>query len=209
MKILAHRGYWHRSEEKNTPEAIARAFENGYGIETDVRDACGKLVISHDMPHGQEMTLESLLELASQYAFKPSLALNIKSDGLANSVKEICKKYPSTNYFFFDMSVPDMRGYIKNKQPVFTRLSEVERAPVWLTQSAGVWLDAFESEWYGEKIIEQYLKMNIDICVVSSELHGRNQDQLWKMLSSFKDHSGMMICTDFPQSAEKIFTGNI
>ena len=49
MKILAHRGAWNTSDEKNTVLAIKRAFCHGWGIETDVRDYCGKLVISHDI----------------------------------------------------------------------------------------------------------------------------------------------------------------
>ena len=38
MKILAHRGFWMNESEKNSREAIKRAFDYGFGIETDLRD---------------------------------------------------------------------------------------------------------------------------------------------------------------------------
>jgi hypothetical protein len=71
------------------------------------------------------------------------------------------------------MSIPDTRAYFKAGIPVFTRVSEVERNPAWLEQSAGVWLDAFESEWYGMTDILSLLRAGKRVCVVSSELHGR------------------------------------
>ena len=50
MKILAHRGFWADEEEKNTLSAFGKAFDSGFGIETDIRDRNGELVISHNPP---------------------------------------------------------------------------------------------------------------------------------------------------------------
>lgn len=47
MELLAHRGYWSNGIPGNSPEALKRALECGYGIESDVRDYDGTLVISH------------------------------------------------------------------------------------------------------------------------------------------------------------------
>ena len=52
MQILSHRGLWHSSMERNTKDAFVRSFDAGLGTETDLRDICGKIVVSHDMPHG-------------------------------------------------------------------------------------------------------------------------------------------------------------
>ena len=60
-KILAHRGFWQSEDEKNTKVAFERAFDNGFGIETDLRDIKGTIVISHNMPTGDEMTFEEVL----------------------------------------------------------------------------------------------------------------------------------------------------
>ena len=49
-KILAHRGIWSDSKSANHPEALTRALEMGFGIETDLRDRNCELVVSHDPP---------------------------------------------------------------------------------------------------------------------------------------------------------------
>ena len=55
VEILAHRGFWKKESEKNTQIAFERAFDKGFGIETDLRDIKGEIVISHNMPVGGEM----------------------------------------------------------------------------------------------------------------------------------------------------------
>ena len=55
MIILSHRGYWKSEEERNQEVAFHHSFDLGYGTETDIRDIQGKLVISHDMPQGNEI----------------------------------------------------------------------------------------------------------------------------------------------------------
>ena len=49
LKIIAHRGFWLEKSEQNSLKAFKKAFENGFGVETDVRDFNGELVISHDI----------------------------------------------------------------------------------------------------------------------------------------------------------------
>ena len=171
MKIISHRGYWKTAEEKNSALAFKRSFELGFGTETDVRDAVGKLVISHDMPNGKEMAVADFLALASSEARGQRLlvALNIKADGLAHHLNEEVKNYPDLDCFVFDMSVPDMRGFFSTDIPVFTRMSEVEREPAWLERAAGVWLDSFDGEWYQREDIQRLLDTGLRVCVVSSE----------------------------------------
>ena len=81
MKILSHRGFWRKAAEKNKLVAFTHSFSLGFGTETDVRDFDGELVISHDIPNGEEMRFRDFLELAelSQCDEKLPLALNINS----------------------------------------------------------------------------------------------------------------------------------
>ena len=76
IEIIAHRGWWKVEDEKNTKIAFERAFDNGFGIETDLRDIKGEIVISHNMPKGNEMSFEDLLKLLDSRDL--TLALNIK-----------------------------------------------------------------------------------------------------------------------------------
>ena len=56
--IIAHRGYWKNENEKNKKAAFERAFDCGFGVETDLRDIKGEIVISHNMPLGDEISFE-------------------------------------------------------------------------------------------------------------------------------------------------------
>lgn len=204
MRILSHRGYWKKENEKNTRAAFVRSFELGFGTETDVRDCQGRLVVSHDVPEGGEMLFEDLLSLATKSGNSLTLALNVKADGLAAAVQKALSAYPQLNYFVFDMSIPDMRSYLAAGMPVYTRMSEVER-PTWLDQAVGVWLDAFDDEWYDSQQISEMLTGGKNVCVVSSELHGRPHDNLWAMLKKFVQQDNLLLCTDFPEEAACYF----
>ncbi|MCK5347159.1 MAG: hypothetical protein KAR20_27305, partial [Candidatus Heimdallarchaeota archaeon] len=107
MLILSHRGCWKRDEEKNMPSAFKRSFNLGFGTELDVRDYCGRLVISHDIPDSESMDFKTLLEVYCEFDKGLSLAINIKADGLQKLLLDLLNEYQIENYFVFDMSVPD------------------------------------------------------------------------------------------------------
>lgn len=207
MKIISHRGYWHSSSEKNSITAFNRSFSLGYGTETDVRDCCGDLYISHDMALGTEMRLDELLAIARTTVLgEPlTLALNIKADGLAVALANQIRVNPDLDCFVFDMAVPDMRSYFQAGVPVFTRMSEVERVPVWLDQAAGVWLDSFGPEWYVADDIYALLDQGKRVCVVSAELHGRANQALWELLLPLSHLDSIILCTDMPEMASHYF----
>lgn len=210
MKIISHRGYWLEESEKNTTVAFERSFGLGFGTETDVRDCMGTLVISHDMPSGNEQTLEKFLAFAAGYAQAESpltLALNIKADGLADMLAEQLSGYPQLDCFVFDMAVPDMRSYIKSGIPAFTRMSEAEVEPAFLSSAEGVWLDAFENEWYDTRTIEDLVSMGKKVCIVSPELHGRPHMGAWRVLSDLVVTDQVILCTDKPKDALAYFQG--
>ncbi len=193
--------------EKNTSIAFTRALENGFGIETDFRDLNGDLVISHDLPRGDEMPIREFVNLYAATRNDGLMALNIKADGLQSLVKKMAKDLGIQNYFAFDMSVPDMRGYFSEGIPTFTRLSEYEQSPAFLNKSTGVWLDAFEGEWYDLPIINGLLEKNKQVAIVSPELHGRGHGELWNFIKKnhLQQNPLISLCTDFPLEAKEYF----
>ncbi len=204
MMVLSHRGYWLDANEKNTVAAFTRSFNLMFGTETDIRDRNGTLVISHDMPTGKEMSLTDFLSLVGQSNLP--LALNIKADGLVHALKEILLNANISNWFVFDMSIPDMRSYLQAGVSVFVRMSEVERTPAWLDQSQGIWLDNFSDKpWYDAEFIENILNSGKKVCIVSPELHGQNIEPLWSLLLPISKHPNLMICTDYPERARQYF----
>ena len=209
MELLAHRGFWTHRRDANSIEALLKAIDAGYGIETDIRDYDGRLVISHDVPDSKSLPLSEFIDAVSDRpnASSVSFAWNIKSDGLQSLFSEILPRELRNKSFVFDMAVPDMRGYLALGCNVYTRFSEVEPVPSYFDQSQGVWLDSFGNEWFDEHTIIQLRKDGKSVCVVSSELHGRDYASLWSMLNSIEDRKGLMLCTDFPAEAQDFFRG--
>lgn len=205
MKILSHRGYWKNESEKNTKNAFLRSFELGFGTETDVRDSSGNLVISHDPATGCEMLFRDFLSLCPDGV---TLALNIKADGLARKIKEELSFFSKIDWFVFDMSIPDMRDHLEEKNSVFARVSEVELDPPWIDKCDGVWVDSFEGLWFDRVKIDQLLMLGKKICIVSPELHKRDYLPLWnllKLVPEYINEDKLLLCTDFPEDAQNFF----
>jgi hypothetical protein len=208
MRILSHRGYWLSYEEKNTETAFHRSFGLGFGTETDIRDCAGSLVVSHDPPNGSELPLFRLLELVADYDQALPLALNIKSDGIGARVAQACETAGLTNWFTFDMSVPDLRAQLQLGIKAYTRMSELELAPPLLSSAAGVWLDSFTADtWFTPKTISNLLNQGKQVCLVSPELHGSPHQALWSTLIEANLHraQGLSLCTDLPVNAKTFF----
>jgi hypothetical protein len=208
MIIISHRGYWKNSAEKNTIKAFRRSFKFGFGTETDIRDYNGELVISHDIPNGDNITFENFLEIYKELNDSLPLALNIKSDGLQHKIKNLLDKFNIENYFLFDMSVPDGILYIKENLITYTRQSEYENPPAYYQFAYGVWLDQFNYDWLTEEVIKNHFNNNKKICLVSPELHNRDYREYWiklKEIGSAVDISKIMLCTDHPEEARVYF----
>ncbi len=211
MLIISHRGYWKTQDEQNKASSFERSLSLGFGIETDIRDFRGELVISHDIGDEASMSLEKFFELYKHYETDLSLALNIKSDGLQSKLKKMIEFYDIENYFCFDMSVPDGLLYLKQSMDVFTRQSEYEENPSFYSEAVGVWMDEFCEHWIDEKIIGQHIKNQKRVVIVSPELHKRDHMKEWAhyremaRLSLFKNH--LILCTDFPELARSYFDG--
>jgi len=205
MIIISHRGYWKEPSQKNSILSFKNSFNLGCGTETDVRDHAGELVISHDPPLGNEIKLSEFLNLLKGTNYP--LALNIKSDGLAKKINDVMTLSQHSNWFVFDMTIPDMQSHLTHNNPVYTRLSDIETQPYNIDRAIGIWLDAFYSDGWQLAQIDFWLKKNKKVCVVSPELHGRDHYPFWSklLLSSSLHHSNLALCTDHPEKAQKFF----
>jgi glycerophosphoryl diester phosphodiesterase len=199
-QILAHRGLWSRPEQKNSRDALVLALSRGFGLETDIRDHDGELVISHDPPRAGGLRLGDLLDDYRRLDARGTLALNIKSDGLAEELGRMLRSCGIERYFVFDMSVPDMLHYQRRKMRFFSRRSDLEPHVAALDACAGIWLDAFQSDWYKSDAILELLAASKHVAVVSPELHGRDRQGVWQMLRQIPDPAEQLLCcTDFPE----------
>jgi hypothetical protein len=207
LDIIAHRGFWTVSDEKNTIEAFKLALENGFGIETDLRDFNGQIVISHDIPTACATTFEEFMILVRKYS-PQTLSLNIKSDGLQELAQKDLDNY--SKYFFFDMSIPDTLGYAKSKLTFYTRCSDIEEYPALLNESDGIWLDNFSSNHLDIDSLSRFLDLNKKVVLVSPELHTFEYKPYWNQLLNYlKSNPGKAsnigLCTDKPLDAKEFF----
>lgn len=201
MKIISHRGYWRDLAEKNTEEAFRRSFGLGFGTQTDVRDCAGELVISQDPPQGGEMRLADFLALHGSSPLP--LAINVRAAGLAPALSRAMAGVPC--WFAFDCCVPDLREHLHARNPVLTRMSEIEPVPALLHRCAGLWLDAFGEDWIGAPLVEEMLVVGKWVFVVSPELHQRDPGPCWAILEAFRSREKLILCTAQPERARAHF----
>lgn len=207
MQILSHRGFWQSLDERNKKEAFIRSFDAGMGTETDLRDICGKIVISHDMPKGDEISFEEVLQIMNGRNLP--LALNIKADGQAEAIKTLLSKYNHTNYFCFDMSIPDMVVQVNSGVTVFTGKSDILADAVLFDKTDGIWLDSFYSDWFSSQDIDDLIDYGKKVCIVSADLHKRNTEKQWNIVKNCEsfNNDSLLLCTDKPLEAKEFFYG--
>ncbi|BCK25592.1 TPA: hypothetical protein ACMD15_002774 [Vibrio cholerae] len=209
MEIISHRGYWKLIEEKNKCLAFQRSFSMGFGTETDVRDYNGELVISHDIPSGNEMSLDDFFKLYNASNCQGTLALNIKSDGLYKKILCSLENNNINNYVVFDMSVPDSLGYLKLGINILSRFSEYESENALWSKSEGIWFDSFEGNNLDFFVISKVISSNLRAFIVSPELHNREHLTLWAELKTYlntcQNSEQIVLCTDIPEEARVYF----
>lgn len=124
-------------------------------------------------------------------------------------LRDCLAKFSISNYFTFDMSVPQMLSYRDAGLSFFTGQSDIQPSPVLYDEAAGIWADCFTStDWITSSIISGHIRNGKRICFVSPELHGRNDYYaFWEKLKGWDDDEALMLCTDFPDEAYEFFTG--
>lgn len=207
MPSLAHRGLWTDLSERNSLQAFRDAFAHGWGVELDVRDLDGRLVISHDPPAAGALGFDEVIDAYRAAGCPGRIAVNVKADGLAGAIAEALRDVGHDHWFAFDMSVPDMLHYVRAGLPVFTRHSDVEPAPALYGKVAGVWLDDFAGGFIERPTIERHLDKGKRVAIVSPELHGRDRDAVWSQWRRWDlwDRDDVMLCTDHPTAAAEVF----
>jgi len=209
IEILAHRGCWLQASEQNTLTAFEMAFRSGFGIELDVRDELGSLIVSHDISGGTSCHLSDVIALYLDLCSCSTIAVNIKSDGLASMIKDLFKSYGVRQYFVFDMSIPDTMAYLSDPDiPTYIRRSELEDYPKLTKQADGIWVDELTTTWLRRNSILHMISDGVPVALVSPELHHRTHVGLWEILKDVCSDTTadvLKLCTDFPFEAHDYF----
>lgn len=211
MNILSHRGLWHSPKEKNTFNSLIEALNQGFGIETDLRDFEGEIQISHDPILEPQVKLTTLLQAYRASNSRGALALNIKADGLLTKLQKFLQEYAVEEYFIFDMSIPQLFEAKQIGLSFFTRFSDIEPFPLIEYEScSGVWFDSFYGRYDNNffQKIQEVLENNKKVALVSPELHGRPYKKFWDELRTrqIDKLSNVFLCTDLSLNAKDYFS---
>ena len=216
FEIIAHRGIWTKVEEQNSPLSLRNALSKGFGIETDLRYFNNEIIISHDPITKNSIGTDFFIELLDYYVKINSnscLAINIKCDGIVNTIHKKILERKIKNYFFFDMTIPDLISSHKlGCKNLFARHSSFEVSYLLHSMTSGVWVDFFDGIFNLDEELKCAFRNFKQFTFVSPELHGYNEqivNTFWTALKfqikELSENKRIMICTDFPSRANTFF----
>jgi hypothetical protein len=187
MLLIAHR--------INTVAQLAQVPAH-YGVELDLRDADGRLILQHDPFQSGEDFEEYLKHWRHRL-----MILNVKSERIEPRVLELVKQYRVQDYFFLDCSFPMIRHLIGlGEHRIAVRFSEFEPLESALALAGKVdwaWIDCFtrmplDGRSYG--LLRRYFKL----CGVSPELQGRPVETITDYSRQLAGFPLDAICTKRP-----------
>jgi hypothetical protein len=221
MHILAHRANLsgaRAAQEENHVIDCQHAFEYGFGVETDIRVADGRGLLSHDsQPYHPQRDLLAALQTMETFYHKGNTApqaLNVKDEAGVLLLLEALPHFPCVrdHCFLFDFELAftaeqadQLMRLCRKSVAVAPRLSERESslAACLAAGYSDIWLDEWEQDWIDDKIVRQLQAARIRVHVVSPDLHtqhGRAVD--WQHLrcrwNAFAKMGVDSICTDYP-----------
>lgn len=167
MEYIAHR--------VNTLNEL-RKLPSEYGVELDLRDSLeGNIYIQHN-PFESGEDFESYLK---EY-HHGTMILNIKSERIELRILDLMEKYNIKKYFFLDSSFP-MIFFLSNQgcKNIALRISELEGMDTIYNMRGKlkwVWVDCFTRIPIGRQEYRNLKKMGYNLCFVSPELEGRDED---------------------------------
>ena len=181
MIIIKHRVISHKE------------IEDELGLEIDIRDYNGEIVLSHDLPDEQSIKFQDFLKYVRKNNF---LAINVKSVEIESKLKKVLSESQISNYFTFDWPIPSLRKALSYDLKCAFRLSEYEKDV--FPNCNWVWIDSFHEIWYDVDFLISLKKSGTKLALVSPELHDRKSDmkKVKDIINSVKVDA---ICTDLPQ----------
>ena len=140
------------------------------GLEFDLHAYGNQIVVSHDAFCNGIKFCDFISIVKDRF-----LAINIKEEGIEERVFDILSKEMCTNFFLFDVSVPQIFRLGKRYSKHFAfRLSQIEQINYKFCREYAdfIWIDTFDgSFWLNKDLILELKNLSFKLCFVSPELH--------------------------------------
>ena len=152
-------------------------LEKGFGIEIDIRDEKGNLVLGHDPLNTNYQDLTSFLK----YVNGRSIIANIKSERIEEPFINLLKKFsPSSNYFFLDSSFSMLvnKGKFLNFASRFSEYESIQTSISLINKNLikWIWIDTFSCFPVNHNNIDIINSLQVRKCLTSPDLLGREND---------------------------------
>lgn len=155
----------------NTVEELKK-LPKEYGVELDLRDSNGKLIMVHN-PFSEGEDFEEYLEHYNH----GTMILNIKSERIEHKVLELIKKANVKNYFFLDSSFPMIKTLSdmgeKNIALRYSEFEGIDTLELMQGKVNWVWVDCFTKLPIDNKIYNKIKSFGYKLCLVSPELQSQ------------------------------------
>lgn len=198
MKIIVHRCNTIKKLE-STPKQ--------YGVEVDIRSEGKHLVIQHDPFTTGVLFKDWILSYGHG-----TLILNVKEEGLEESLIGVMELNNITDYFFLDQSFPLLVKWTKaGEKRCAVRVSEFESIESALSLAGRldwVWVDCFTRFSLNSDDARKLKEADFKLCLVSPELQGRSPEAEIPLLSETLVQQSInadAICTKRPDLWEKFY----
>lgn len=157
-------------------ESASDIFSKCDGIEFDIRDSDGDIIVQHDAFKSGQLFSEFLEYCPSNKFY----IVNVKAEGVEERAIEMLEAAGIQNFFLLDCGIPAIMKLKKQgERRIAIRFSEVEPLEM-VTALQGcatwVWIDCFQKFPLTAEIAELFHKMDLKICLVSPDLQGRPED---------------------------------
>jgi hypothetical protein len=167
MKYFAHR--INASHDLET-------IDNDYGIELDLRDYTNDIIVQHD-PYKTGESFKDYIK----YVHNRDMILNVKCERIEQDILDILHSNNYIgSYFFLDCSFPMIFALSqKGEQNIALRFSEYEGLDILRSMKGRVkwvWVDVFTKLPLTYEICKEIKEMGYNICLVSPELQGHEED---------------------------------
>jgi len=190
---------------RSEPELIAhrvnaieqlKCLPSWYGVEIDLRDYNGRLILQHE-PFKDGDDFEEYLRNYTH----GTMILNIKSERIEPNVRELINEYCITKYFFLDCSFPMVHQLIsEGEDNIAVRFSEYEKLDTIMTLKGKikwVWIDCFTKLPIDRDNYGLLKHAGFKLCLVSPELQRRADEiPVYRKYLSEKGIVFDAICTD-------------
>ena len=167
--------------------AAVNIFNECDGIEFDIRDSKGQIIVQHDaFKEGQLFS-----DFVKHCPTNKFYIVNVKSEGIEYDAIKILEEHNIYNFFLLDCSIPMIIKLGKSGETrIAARFSEYEsiyNIKALRKYIQWVWVDVFTIIPITYDIFKTIKNLNLKICLVSPELQGQN-DKLNKYIEYLKDN---------------------